>query len=78
MFDRQLSGVHSIRDVVAGDYMTITKTYDSAGEYIGRHGDHSFRAPQLATSIEYTRDVMSGTLCGQMSWGPVHVVCETD
>ena len=69
-----------VRDVVAGDYMTIIRTYASVGEYFGLQSGNNYRTPQLASSVKFARDVMAktGNGRGQTTWGPVNVGCATD
>ena len=65
----------SVRDVAAGPYMTIIRTYYSHGEYFGHYDGENYRTPQLATSVNHIRDVMANYYYGQDSWGTVLVRC---
>ena len=69
---------YSVRDVIAGYFITVIRTYASHGEYFGYHNENIYNTPQLASSVEYTRDVMSGSMFCPNTWGPVKVECGTD
>ena len=61
--------------MAAGFHITTIRTYSSVGEYFGRYGGTDYRTPQLATNVEYTRDVMANKYHGQQTTGTVHVEC---
>ena len=65
----------SVRDVVAGYYITVIRTYSSVGEYFGYNSGENVRTPQLPTTVEYSRDVMHGSKNGPNTWGTVHLGC---
>ena len=63
----------SVRDVVAGNRVTIIRTYSPVAEYFGRFDGRNVNTLQAAN---YTaRDVMARTKNGQRSWGAVELRC---
>ena len=67
----------SVRDVVAGDRLTIIRTYSSVSEYFGWYDGESVRTPRLATELGHARDVMAKGISDQETWGIVKPDCLT-
>ena len=65
----------SVRDVVAGRFITIVRTDENEVYYFGRYNGRSHNIPQLAT-VSYPRDLMAKSAYGQETFGAVSLECK--
>ena len=68
----------SVRDVVAGPFITIITTYTEDAYYFGYYKGGSYKIPNLANSTHTPRDLMARSLSGQRTYGAVKLGCKAN
>ena len=63
-FNQWSALIHSVRDVIAGDYMTIFSTWHDEILYFGFHDGSIKRIPQLVNDLEAPRNLFVNTYHG--------------
>ena len=68
----------SVRDVVAGRYLTIVRTNTDDVYYFGLYDGSAHFTPSLASDTYLPRDLMARGRYGQETYGAVKLGCKTN